>query len=1670
MEMIGNTAFGSGAYGRGGSFYLNGATATFAGAQMSFENNIALLGGALYASGGASVTFAGESMRFMGNTASSGAVLYAAGNSKILFTGANADLLFEANRSMTGKGVIALESGSEVKFEGLNSFTVYDNFAQDGGGFLYISNVPNYALGADIIHISSNISPSSGGAMYLSGSKLNFASKAAGQSSKKVSFIGNISGRSGGALFTAGSTVIFDAGMMEFIGNTAVAGSVLYASEGSSIVFTRSSITIADNLSQNGNGAISWNASQVFFTNLWTLNAAGNSSLSGGFLYLVNSIFKLDSQTINISGNEARDGSGGAIYFSGSTMAFDATPAINDNVASSSGGAVYLANGSSLTFNNKDNKPVQEFARNSSAWSGGALFVDLRSTLTFNNVHKISALYNIAGSGDAESEMIYTEGNGGFAYFEGSSYVFNTARKLRIIGNTAFGSGGGIYLKRSTLVFEWEAPEIQDSIAYTSGGNIYVGDHSVLEFRYISTLTFSGGRAVYGGGGMFFIDETSVLRFTEIDNLIAKRNRGAQGGFLYLENQRYDFTNTRLELTSNTATIGSGGALYLDRSTIIFTAQSDIKPAFLYNTAASSGGAVYIGNGSSVSFSGYDFMEFRDNVALNGGGGVFFVSRSSFAMFDIKEIFAHDNKAYEGGFVYFEDYQFSFNDMNFDVRNNVAGKDGGVFYLKRSTVTLDAYYTDSSKYYFINNTAFNNGSVIYVGGGSSMTIMARELDFINNTAVNGNGTLYAEPDSYIYLTRTTTITAVGNRAANGGVFYLNGNAPMEINAKMEMTHNVAFEGYGGAIYTSGTNITIHSDRGWGETSFADNSAHKNGGAIYIAGGANVRINVQSDNMYFVRNRTGLGFTQPNDVYIDSGTLHLNVQGERVLVMDGGIITKEEASVKKDNIGNLLLGGKIDIQGTFDVYLGSVTINLKEDDPDRIIISQLNVRNPGHNLNVEIAGSGVWTVKRGSKIHNTTVDKANIAGILGVGVDFFNLSADSLQTSDKAGASIDLDLNSILRLVPFAFIPSDAEIWIVRNSTYTGQFSNFDEEGYSVEDIYGVNNPFPTIAKIEYDRDKGDIKLKMTTKYDFEGKIDNLSHNQMETAKAFDTLKDVITMYSLLDPLSNNIYDDYLNGDYTRTKELFDRISGRFLVNVLTLGTISNVETVYTKIKEAQSPQEYEGVLQSIWVQTDIQGYNFKEEGATGGEFSVFGGGLQAGFPLWRGKHNLGIFIGYDNKSIKQDLDKANMHDIQVGIYGGRFGYGDSGNVNFKGDLSFGVQAFSTQRDIGLSGFNANPKAEFNTYSIRYGFEAEYVLSEKRDNSRVLKPYIGAHGGTVFNGEIKEDFGQAANLVIDGNAYTRLNGAIGFRLEDLTDAVNWQIKAYLGYLLMGTEPRYDISFQHIDREMDIIGTKQDGLNGGAAFWLDFKINKDLSLFTNMNISFGENMFGYYANVGINYKIEGRIADVKAVEESIRDRRKSGRLRAQEGASAQEEQSPSKIDIEAVELQSAKSFQDEDAINPDAYIEKYETDLEIESDDIISEIPAGTRTESAASPAVFSSNVETAQEKSFRMLICSYDPDQKEYELTPELRAALRKLAQDIRSYKYIRVFLIANGGSKEMGQLLASMRMDAILEYLYIRGIDIDKMETVDLSIKSLQGINPDTVSKDTVEVVVDYLE
>lgn len=1666
LEMTGNIAFGNGVnggqYGRGGAFYIT--------------NSI--------------VTFSGDNMKFIGNTASSGAVLYATNNSSVTFTGRDADVLFEANITTVGKGVLMWNSGSEVGFTGLNTLTAVKNTAIGGGGFLYIENA-GYVLGSRNIDISGNYSPSSGGAIYLKGSNFTF-------DSNSVSFDGNISLSKGGAFYFEGSSAVFSAPVMEFKNNRAAAGSVLYATGKSSIVFADGDLLFESNVSENGNGTIIWEDSAVYFSRLRSLSAKNNIALNGGFLYISNSQFDIDTiNGIEIAGNMAELGSGGALYMSGSTLTLSKLKSMDNNYSASHGGAIYLVNNSLLTFTDSALRFTGNTARNG---SGGVFYVDERSSLVFSAaVRSIDAVDNAAGL------------DGGFAYLEGQKYLFRgfvfTARN-----NVSSGSGGVFYLKDSSFTFDGNEPVLVGNVAKSSGGMFYL-NNSTLQFRNIYSLVFSGGRSLTGGGGVFYVDPTSVLSFDDkVMSMRADNNSGGSGGFAYLANQNFAFENMDFDFERNTALRDSGGVFYLDHSSIVFTGDMGgniIAPRFIYNTAFSSGGAVFLSEGSLLNFNNYDILNFSYNSALHGGGGAFYVSDgSSFSISNVNAVSADRNYAFNGGFMYLDNYKLGFTKTELFFSYNTAENNGGVFYLDKSSITFNVYLTNTSSIQFLKNISLKgDGSVLYATSKSSISINARIVEFIGNTALKldantgGRGTVYLERDADFQIVRATTVTLTGNTAGSGGVFYMEaGSNTFVIDAYIRAVNNAALYGSGGVFYIDGKNVEIRADRAFSSTNsapvlFAQNSASEYGGVFYITGGGELKIDIQSLDMLFTNNRMGNGFASANDVYIDRGTFTMNIQGGRVLQLDGGIISKSASDfIRKDNIASAIVGGVIDITGYLYVVAGSFLINLQEWDSSEVRIGALFVDVD----NVSRLRSGVYSSVRKSKIHNTIVNNAVIEGGLGFGVDFFNDKIDSISVSTYSEGALTIDSNtSELSFVPYAYIPYDSSVssylYIVKNSSYTNElgifggtegakfFSNFsaaDADGYAYRTTaFEEDSPFPTVSRIQYRQ--RDIIADFTTRYDFEGKILGLTHNQNEIARTFDSLtsvKDDNAMYALLQPLSELIYNDYLarDGAYINTKRMFDNLSGRFLANILTAGAVDNSAMLYTKTKPVQEGEEVEGILQSVWLQGDMRHFRYFGAEANDGDFKSLGQGLQAGFPIWRGRHNIGLFLGYNHQEFTQGLDNAAMSDIQFGVYGGLFKLGGEKNINLKGNIAGGIQYFNTERDLGILGFPDKPTGDFKTYSIRYSAESEYVLVENRDKERVFKPFAGLHGGIVFNSAIMEYGGKGADLGIEEGVYSRLNGLLGFRIEDLVGDVNWNLKAYLAYLFMGDKPQYNMYLEQIPNSvMDICGTPQEQLNGGVGFWLDYKISKSLALFTSFDLTFANRMFGYYVNAGINYKIFGNFSEVKSREEAIKDRRNQEKT-IREAQIREERQA-----FKSVE-QAAKTVQKEKkdlGLSPEDYAFDYETDFDIEiAQDLADELASRQKAESgtdAVEPQKVSkskSNQYPIEEKSFRMTLAYYDPNLKIYELDSDVKLFLDKVIADIKKYKYTRVTLLANGGERTSGQDLAAMRMDVIYEYFYINGIDIDKIDAVDVGKSYFEGIEKDSVERNTVEVVVDYLD
>ncbi|MDR0485610.1 MAG: autotransporter domain-containing protein, partial [Elusimicrobiota bacterium] len=333
-----------------------------------------------------------------------------------------------------------------------------------------------------------------------------------------------------------------------------------------------------------------------------------------------------------------------------------------------------------------------------------------------------------------------------------------------------------------------------------------------------------------GGGGVFYVNETAKLTFKEIKKVIGEFNYGGEGGFAYFGSQYFRFNDTDVILTSNTSLKGSGGALYLKNTDIIF---DNIYALLEYNHSASSGGAIYAER-STVVFDNIDILDFRNNSAIDGGGVFYVDANSIFGTIGAKEINALYNTAGEGGFIYFEKRSFHFSDMKVLMDSNRAesnpnSNNGGAFTFYASSISFN---NDTAT--FQNNYAGSNGGVIYTNNGTRVDFVGTDVLFYRNTAGGMGGGLAVDNHSTVSFAsagnRKNKISFIENSATLGGILSVDNHSVVIFDGvEVEFVDNYSEEG-GGMYVNNGSSVIF---TGMNETKYSYNTAISSGGAIFI---------------------------------------------------------------------------------------------------------------------------------------------------------------------------------------------------------------------------------------------------------------------------------------------------------------------------------------------------------------------------------------------------------------------------------------------------------------------------------------------------------------------------------------------------------------------------------------------------------------------------------------------------------------------------------------------------------------------------------------------------------------------------------------------------------------------------------------------------------------------
>lgn len=621
-----------------------------------------------------------------------------------------------------------------------------------------------------------------------------------------------------------------------------------YRDKGGAIVVNSNTHVTFINCTFINNTAYTTNGGAIYGTSTGSYDLIGCNFMEnyaksyGGAVYSV----ALTADNCTFTDNRA-DSEGGAAFIKENSDVGDSyilNCVFNDNFALKNGGAALSYYGLTpirgCTFTNNRASEIGGAFRgdgivdgciftNNEAPNGGALYGDLSvNNCTFTD-NRASSQYGGA---------IYFKENPDSGDCEISNSIFT--------GNYATMRGGAIYLKDG-------ATPISNCVF----NNNYLSDNSNAM------------------GGAIFADDNSI----SISDCAFRNNTSPNGGALYV---KLAVTISNSNFTSNIAT-QHGGAIYTNQSALtncIFDSNSAVlrggafygscladNCTFINNTAIDVpsdmgyGGACYLKSDSEITNS-----EFADNTALVSGGAVY--SYSGLCTLDncnFKNNVVTSDRSY-GGAVYSYDHV---NLTNCVLIDNSAVKHGGAVYLYSGP----CHISDSI---FINNKANEVAGAIY----TALKMDLNNCSFTGNSAPAG-GAIYGSFDM-------NGCTFTDNDAYNGdgGAAYLHGSSTL---ANSVFTGNDATR-WGGAVYGIGTlsNCTfadnkvtvydggaLYGDMTATDCSFTNNSAKRNGGALFAASAYNCTF----EDCY-AGNDGGAVYGDSKNIYYGSDSLFKNCSSGR----------------------------------------------------------------------------------------------------------------------------------------------------------------------------------------------------------------------------------------------------------------------------------------------------------------------------------------------------------------------------------------------------------------------------------------------------------------------------------------------------------------------------------------------------------------------------------------------------------------------------------------------------------------------------------------------------------------------------------------------------------------------------------------------------------------------
>ena len=488
------------------------------------------------------------------------------------------------------------------------------------------------------------------------------------------------------------------------------------------------------------------------------------------------------------------------------------------NGSTTYGGAI-AASRSRLTFEGV------AFTGNVASSSGGAIFLSRKTYASF-----VGEILNMTFTGN-----VATSGGGGALFVEGESYVSWTGNSIFSV-NSCWGDGGAVLLIGGSYAFWTGDTTFTENAAAGQGGALYIAFGSSVVFT--ANAHFLGNSARMGGA--LYIFAYSIATWTAESHFVS--NRATSGGALFLTYESDASWAAKTCFSSNAVNL-FGGAMYVDYASVV---TCTAKSYFLDNHAGSYGGAVIVLREGTAAWTAAAL--FSANSALRAGGAVFASFSASLSWSETTSLV--NNIAWEGGAISVRDgVMVEWSGETSFISNHARSSGGAVGSAPFSSfVALALANNKRSKIVFKGATSFVNNECEANGGGMAL-VQSLDVSFENdhiifsgNTAGSSGGAVFIEDtgigtvfDKVSFIENTAQIGGGVRVTASGTTMTVNTDKKQVANPttfdRCTFTGNLAF-GTGGAVDSaSGQDVFTN-------TLFKGNVA-KIGGALRLAGKASV---------------------------------------------------------------------------------------------------------------------------------------------------------------------------------------------------------------------------------------------------------------------------------------------------------------------------------------------------------------------------------------------------------------------------------------------------------------------------------------------------------------------------------------------------------------------------------------------------------------------------------------------------------------------------------------------------------------------------------------------------------------------------------------------------------------------------------------------------------------